>query len=61
MPARQRNLPRRLGSDALHGAFALALVLVGLAFVATLFVPHTELRRTMEEKTRHRELLEEAA
>jgi EmrB/QacA subfamily drug resistance transporter len=52
--------PARL-ADALHGAFALALVLVGIAFVATLFIPHTELRRTMEEKARHPEVLEEAA
>lgn len=44
----------------LHAAFALAIFLAALAFVATLFVPHTELRRTMEEPMPERELAEAA-
>lgn len=36
-------------ANALHPAFALGILLCALAFVATLFLPHTELRSTMEE------------
>jgi hypothetical protein len=36
-------------ANALHPAFALGIMLCALAFVATLFLPHTELRSTMEE------------
>ena len=52
--------PERL-VDGLHAAFALALALVGIAFAATLFMPHRELRATMEERARHPEIVEEAA
>jgi EmrB/QacA subfamily drug resistance transporter len=44
----------------LHTAFGLALALAVVAFIATLFVPHKELRGTIED-TRRPELLEEAA
>jgi EmrB/QacA subfamily drug resistance transporter len=47
-------------SGGLHTAFALALVLAGAAFAATLFVPHRELRGTIEE-ARAPEVLQEAA
>ena len=36
-------------ANALNPAFALGIMLCALAFVATLFLPHTELRSTMEE------------
>jgi EmrB/QacA subfamily drug resistance transporter len=51
--------PERL-TDGLHGAFALALVLAAVAFLATLFIPHKELQGTIAE-TRQPDLLEEAA
>jgi EmrB/QacA subfamily drug resistance transporter len=40
----------------LHIAFALAIALAGVSFVATLFVPHTELRHTMDEPVPETEL-----
>jgi MFS family permease len=36
-------------ANALQPAFALGIFLCALAFVATLFLPHTELRSTIEE------------
>jgi hypothetical protein len=39
----------------------IALGLAAIVFVAVLFVPHIELRQTMEDKVKQPELLEEAA
>ena len=36
-------------ANALHPAFALGILLCALTFVATLFLPHTELRATMDD------------
>jgi predicted dinucleotide-binding enzyme len=49
-------------AGALHAAFFVALLLVAVAFVATLFVPHTELRHTMgDARSASPEIVEEAA
>jgi EmrB/QacA subfamily drug resistance transporter len=52
--------PARLAS-AIHPIFVIALGLAAVAFLAVLWVPHIELRHTMEERARNPELLEEAA
>ena len=46
---------------ALHPIFVISIGLAALAFVAVLFVPHIDLRQTMEERVHPPELLEEAA
>jgi EmrB/QacA subfamily drug resistance transporter len=46
---------------ALHPVFVVAIGLAAIVFIAVLFVPHIELRQTMEEKVQQPELLEEAA
>jgi EmrB/QacA subfamily drug resistance transporter len=46
---------------AIHPIFVIAIGLAIVALVAVLFVPHIELRQTMEEKLREPEILEEAA
>jgi len=51
--------PERL-ADALHPVFLASVGLAGAAFLATLFVPHAELRRTVEERPAT-QLVEEAA
>jgi EmrB/QacA subfamily drug resistance transporter len=48
-------------ASAIHPIFVIAIGLAAVAFLAVLFVPHIELRQTMEEKVRRPELLEEAA
>jgi hypothetical protein len=48
-------------ASALHPIFFLAIGLAGLALAAVLFVPHIELRQTMEETSASQELLPEAA
>jgi EmrB/QacA subfamily drug resistance transporter len=52
--------PARL-AGALHPVFVIALGLAAIVFIAVLFVPHLELRQTMEEKVKQPEILEEAA
>jgi Na+-driven multidrug efflux pump len=52
--------PAKLAA-ALHPVFLISIGLVAVAFVAVLFVPHIELRQTMEERVQQPELLEEAA
>jgi EmrB/QacA subfamily drug resistance transporter len=52
--------PARL-AGALHPVFVIALGLAAIVFIAVLFVPHIELRQTMEEKVKQPEILEEAA
>jgi hypothetical protein len=52
--------PAQLAS-ALHPVFVIAIGLAAVALVAVLFVPHIELRHTMEEKLREPEILEQAA
>ena len=52
--------PEALAS-ALHPIFLLAIGLAGVALAAVLFVPHIELRQTMDETARSPELLKEAA
>jgi EmrB/QacA subfamily drug resistance transporter len=46
---------------ALHPIFAIGILLAGVVLAAVLFVPHIELRQTLEERSRQPELLEEAA
>jgi hypothetical protein len=48
-------------ANALHPIFLLAIGLAAVALVAVLFVPHIELRKTMEEATTSPELRREAA
>ena len=48
-------------AGALHPVFVLAIGLAAVALAAVLFVPHIELRRTMEETATSPELLREAA
>jgi MFS family permease len=48
-------------ASALHPIFAVGIVLAGVVLAAVLFVPHIELRQTLEERARQPELLEEAA
>jgi EmrB/QacA subfamily drug resistance transporter len=48
-------------SAALHPIFLLAIGLAAVSLIAVLFVPHIELRQTMEEPTANPELLPEAA
>jgi EmrB/QacA subfamily drug resistance transporter len=52
--------PAKLAA-ALHPVFLISIGLAAVAFVAVLFVPHIELRQTMEERVQQPELLEEAA
>jgi EmrB/QacA subfamily drug resistance transporter len=53
--------PARLAT-ALHPVFVIALGLAAIVFIAVLFVPHIELRQTMEEeKMKQSELVGEAA
>lgn len=51
--------PERL-ADALHPVFLASVGLAAVAFLATLFVPHAELRRTVEERPA-KQLVEETA
>jgi hypothetical protein len=46
---------------ALHPIFYLAIGLAAVALAAVLFVPHIELRRTMDDAATSPELLQEAA
>ena len=39
----------------------IAIGLAAIVFVAVLFVPHIDLKQTLEEKARRPEILEEAA
>ena len=48
-------------AGALHPVFVLAIGLAAVALAAVLFVPHIELRKTMEETVASPELLREAA
>jgi EmrB/QacA subfamily drug resistance transporter len=48
-------------AGALHPVFVLAIGLAAVALAAVLFVPHIELRKTMEETATSPELLREAA
>jgi EmrB/QacA subfamily drug resistance transporter len=48
-------------AGALHPIFLIAIGLAMVALVAILFVPHIELRQTLDEPARSPELLEEAA
>ena len=48
-------------SAALHPVFVIAIGLAAIVFVAVLFVPHIDLKQTLEEKARRPEILEEAA
>jgi EmrB/QacA subfamily drug resistance transporter len=48
-------------SAALHPVFVIAIGLAAVVFVAVLFVPHIDLKQTLEEKARRPEILEEAA
>jgi EmrB/QacA subfamily drug resistance transporter len=48
-------------AGALHPVFVLAIGLAAIALAAVLFVPHIELRKTMEETAPNPELLREAA
>jgi tellurite resistance protein TehA-like permease len=48
-------------ANALHPIFFLAIALAAVALAAVFFVPHIELRKTMEEATTSPELLQEAA
>jgi MFS family permease len=48
-------------AGALHPVFVLAIGLAAIALAAVLFVPHIELRKTMEETATNPELLREAA
>jgi MFS family permease len=48
-------------ASALHPIFFLAIGLAVVAFVAVLFVPHIELRQTLEETPSNPELVQEAA
>jgi EmrB/QacA subfamily drug resistance transporter len=48
-------------ASALHPIFAVGIVLAGVVLAAVLFVPHIELRQTLEERARQPELLEEGA
>jgi EmrB/QacA subfamily drug resistance transporter len=52
--------PAKLAA-ALHPIFVIAIGLAAIVFIAILFVPHIELRQTMEEKVKQPEILEEAA
>jgi EmrB/QacA subfamily drug resistance transporter len=55
-----RVAPEALAS-ALHPVFFLAIGLAAVAFAAVLFVPHIELRQTLEEVPSTPELVQEAA
>lgn len=48
-------------AGALHPIFLLAIGLAAVALIAVLFVPHIELRQTMEDTAKSPELLKEAA
>jgi len=48
-------------ASALHPVFILAIGLAAVAFAAVLFVPHIELRQTLEEVPANPELVQEAA
>jgi hypothetical protein len=48
-------------AGALHPVFVLAIGLAAIALAAVLFVPHIELRKTMEDTPTNPELLREAA
>jgi hypothetical protein len=46
---------------AIHPIFVISMLLAGVAFVAVLFVPHIDLKHTLEERAKQPEILEEAA
>jgi hypothetical protein len=48
-------------ATALHPIFLLAIGLAAIALAAVLFVPHIELRQTLEDAPKKPELLQEAA
>jgi EmrB/QacA subfamily drug resistance transporter len=48
-------------AEALHPIFVLAMGLAAVALVAVLFVPHIDLKHTLEDKALQPEILEEAA
>jgi MFS family permease len=48
-------------ADALHPIFVVGIVLAAVVLGAVLFIPHIELRQTLEERPLQAELLEEAA
>jgi uncharacterized membrane protein YbhN (UPF0104 family) len=52
--------PAELAS-ALHPIFAVGIGLAGVVLAAVLFIPHIELRQTLEDRPLQPELLEEAA
>lgn len=52
--------PERLAA-ALHPVFVISIGLAVVALIAVLFVPHIDLKHTLEEKAKQPELLEEAA
>jgi MFS family permease len=48
-------------ANALHPIFAVGIGLAGVVLAAVLFIPHIELRQTLEDRPLQPELLEEAA
>jgi EmrB/QacA subfamily drug resistance transporter len=46
---------------AIHPIFVISIALAAVALVAVLFVPHIDLKHTLEEKAKQPEILEEAA
>jgi hypothetical protein len=48
-------------ANALHPIFAVAIALAVVVLVAILFIPHIELRQTLEDRPIQPEVLEEAA
>jgi MFS family permease len=55
------NVSRADLASALHPIFFVAIGLAAIALAAVLFVPHIELRHTLEETSAGQELLREAA